>query len=83
MKKLFSRSNSTDDLSSSSELTDEDIAEMKQSVADELTPSQLEELDDILSKFKKGTSLKSKIDGMVCKTKLSAVKFNFNYNFCH
>lgn len=49
----------------SKELTDGDINKMKQSMSTELSPVQLEHLSQLLSKFKKGTSAKDHIEGMV------------------
>lgn len=49
------------------ELTDEDIAKMKQDVSKELTPVQLEKFGEILLKFKKGATSKDLVEGMVWK----------------
>lgn len=64
------------------ELTDEDIAKMKQDMAKELTPVQLEQFGQILSKFKKGATTKDLVDGMVrkCLNQIS-LKILFLMNF--
>lgn len=47
------------------ELTDADIAKYKQELSKTLTIEQTNQLDGILSKFKKGASTKDNVDGMV------------------
>lgn len=59
-----------DSMSSVKELSDEEIQRMKIQLANELTPVQIDELGRILNKFKKGTTMKDHIEGMVC-TQLS------------
>lgn len=49
------------------ELSDEDIVKMKQDLSNELTPVQLEQFGEILLKFKKGTTTKDHVEGMVRK----------------
>lgn len=49
----------------SNDLTDEDIERMKETMKSELSPAQLEHLGQILLKFKKGTTTKDHIEGMV------------------
>ncbi|XP_031636249.1 uncharacterized protein LOC116349115 [Contarinia nasturtii] len=47
------------------DLSDEDIEKMKQEMSNELRPAQMEKFVEILQKFKKGTSTKDKVEGMV------------------
>ncbi|XP_055315574.1 uncharacterized protein LOC129575682 [Sitodiplosis mosellana] len=47
------------------ELTDEDIAKMKQEMAAQLTPAQLKQFGEILTKFKKGATPTDFVEGMV------------------
>lgn len=54
----------------SKELTDEDIENMKQTMSTELSPTQLDYLGQILAKFKKGTTAKDHIEGMVRAIKI-------------
>lgn len=49
----------------SKDLTDADITKMKNDVSKELTPFQLEEFGRILLKFKKGTTTRDRLGGMV------------------
>lgn len=57
--------NTTESLTASKELTDEDIDRMKQEMSTKLTPVQMDKFAEILSKFKAGTTAMEKLGGMV------------------
>lgn len=54
-------------LSQPRELTDDDIEKLKKEFEKELTPTQSNELTRILQKFKKNTTQKDHLEGMVRK----------------
>lgn len=60
-----SASRKSDNVSPIKELTDEEIQQMKKQLSKELTPKQIDEFGQILNKFKKGTTTKDHVEGIV------------------
>lgn len=71
-----SMSTKSDNVSPIKELSDEEIEQMKKQLSKQLTPLQTDEFGRILNKFKKGTTTKDHVEGIV-----STNRFKNTYKF--
>lgn len=61
----------TSNLESIKELSEDQIEQMKTQLSKELTPVQIEQFGRILNKFKKGTTTKDHVEGMVSECEMN------------